>query len=268
MKKFLPLLAVVILAACASAKEEGELNGTVGSLYNDGLDQINNGKYESAIHSFSELDRQYPYSGWATRGQILTAYAQLLKSDHEESIDTIDRFIKMHPGHPDLAYMYYLRGLNSYYQISDVNRDQGYTQKAREAFTEVVNRFPDSIYSRDARLKLTLCEDHLAGKEMTVGRFYMANQQYLAAINRFREVIKNYQTSTQTPEALYRLTEAYLALGVNDEATRAASILGYNYPASPWYKRAYALLTDRQLAPVGQEESWAKKIGRGFKDLF
>lgn len=262
------LVLPLILAACAGTKEEGDLNGTVGSLYNDGLDQIQSKKYESAIHNFSELSRQYPYSGWATKGEILTAYAQLLKGDHDESLVTIDRFIKMHPGHQDLAYMYYLKGLNHYYQMKDVNRDQDHTAKALEAFTEVTDRFPESAYARDAALKVTLCQDHLAGKEMVVGRYYLQQKQYVAAINRFRAVVKDYQTTTQAPEALYRMTEAYLALGVSDEAQRAAAILGYNYPGSPWYKKAYSLLTERKLAPVGQEKSWPGKIKQGLKDLF
>lgn len=267
--KILALFALpLLLAACAGNKDEGDLNGTVGSLYNDGMDQLQNKKYQSAIHNFSELSRQYPYSGWATKGEIMTAYAQLLKGDYDESLSTIERFIKMHPGHEDLAYMYYLRGLNHYYQMKDVNRDQDHTAKALEAFTEVTTRFPQSEYARDAALKITLCQDHLAGKEMVIGRYYLQQKQYLAAINRFRAVVKDYQTTTQAPEALYRMTESYLALGVADEAERAAAILGYNYPGSPWYKKAYALLTARHLAPVGEEKSWPTKIKNGFEDLF
>lgn len=262
------LFAMATLAACAS-KPEGELNGSIGKLYNDGMDDIAQKRYPDAVHNFDELDRQYPYSGWATRGQVMTAYAQLLAQNYDESLLVIEKFIKVHPGHPDLAYMYYLKGLNYYYEMTDVNRDQSATQEALSAFQEVVTRFPQSIYARDSALKITLCYDHLAGKEMAVGRFYMGQKMYLPAINRFRAVVLNYQTSTQTPEALFRLTEAYVALGVNDEATRAASILGYNYPASDWYKRAYNLLTKQKLVPEGQtREGWAKQFARGFKDLF
>ncbi|MBI1309312.1 MAG: outer membrane protein assembly factor BamD [Proteobacteria bacterium] len=261
-------LLPLLLAACGTAKEEGDLTGTVSSLYNDGLTQVQGKKYAKAVHTFDELERQYPYSGWATRGQILSAYAQMQNGDYEESIVTIDRFIKMHPGHPNLDYMYYLKGLNHFERLKDVARDQGQTHDALDAFQEVVNRFPDSIYARDSRLKITLCIDHLAGKEMVVGRYYEGQKQYLSAINRFRAVVKDYQTSTQTPEALYRMTESYLALGVTDEATRAAAILGYNYPGSDWYKKAYHLLTQAHLAPAGQEQSWAKKLAKGFKDLF
>lgn len=264
----LSLLATTSLIACASGPQEGDLTGTVGTLYNDGLDALVEKKYDTAIHNFSELERQYPYSGWSTRGQILTAYAQLIKGDHEESILTAERFIKLHPGHQNLDYMFYLKGLNHYYRMRDVNRDQGHTREALEAFQEVVSRYPESIYARDAKLKITLCEDHLAGKEMAVARFYQTQGQHLAAINRFREVIRTYQTSAQTPEALYRITESYLILGVSDEATRAAAILGYNYPASPWYQKVYNLLTAENLAPKGGEKSWPQKIGQGIKDLF
>lgn len=263
------LLAAAVAASCAATKPEGELTGTIGKLYNDGMDDIAQKKYLDAVHNFDELDRQYPYSGWAARGQVMSAYAQLLNQDYDESLAVIERFIKMHPGSPDLAYMYYLKGLNHYYQMTDVNRDQGATQEALAAFQEVVTRFPQSIYARDAQLKITLCLDHLAGKEMAVGRYYLGQKQYLPAINRFRAVILNYQTSTQTPEALFRLVEAYLALGVNDEAVRAASILGYNYPSSDWYKQAYDLLTKQKLAPAGQtRESFARQFARGIKDLF
>ncbi|RYG60166.1 MAG: outer membrane protein assembly factor BamD [Alphaproteobacteria bacterium] len=263
-----PVLMAAVLAGCASGKPEGELTGTVGSLYNDGMDDIQGKRYPKAVHNFEELERQYPYSGWATRGQIMTAYAQLMNEDYDESLATIERFIKMHPGHQHLAYMYYLAGLNHYYQMTDVNRDQSQTQLALDAFNEVVNRFPQSPYARDAKLKITLCADHLAGKEMTVGRYYQKQRLHLAAINRFRNVVQNYQTSSQTPEALYRLTESYVSLGVDDEAVRAASILGHNYPGSKWYAEAYDLLTTRKLAPAGQKESWAKRISEGFEDLF
>lgn len=262
------LLCTTLLAGCASSKPEGELTGSVGELYNNGMDAMQEKRYPQAVHAFEELERQYPYSGWATRGQIMTAYAQMLNEDHDESIVTIERFIRMHPGHKDLAYMYYLAGLNHYYQMADVMRDQSETQKALEAFSEVVNRYPQSPYARDARLKMTLCQDHLAGKEMTVGRYYQGQKMWLPAINRFRSVIQNYQTSSQTPEALYRITESYVALGVDDEAVRAAAILGYNYPGSEWYARAYDLLTARRLAPVGQKESWAKKLAKGVEELF
>jgi len=264
----LVVLAGTLLGACAAKHIEGDLTGTVGSLYNEGMDNMAKGRYPQAIHDFQELGRQYPYSGWATRGDIMTAYAQLKNEQYDESLVTIDRFIKMHPGYQNLDYMYYLKGLNYYYQMTDVGRDQSNTEMAMDAFQEVVSRYPQSIYARDAKLKITLCRDHLAGKEMNVGRYYEQQKQYLSAINRFRTVVTKYQTTSQTPEALYRLTETYIAIGVTDEAVRAAAILGYNYPSSPWYAKAYALLTKKKLAPAGKMQSWPTRISHGFKDLF
>ena len=265
--KALLAISMLALAACNS-KPEGELTGTVGELYNQGMTQMKAGQYPKAIHTFDELNRQYPYSGWATRAEMMTAYAQMQNGDYDESIVTTEHFIKYHPGHKNLDYMYYIKGLANYNRIRDVMRDQGYTREALSAFQEVVNRFPDSIYARDARLKITLCQDHLAGKEMQVGRYYQSQGQSLAAVNRFQAVVKDYQTTTQAPEALYRITESYIALGVGDEAKRSAAILGYNYPGSDWYAKAYALLTERKLAPAGQEKSWAKQIYKGVKGLF
>ncbi|MFZ2587349.1 MAG: outer membrane protein assembly factor BamD [Alphaproteobacteria bacterium] len=268
-KTLLPILlsSCILFSACAS-KPEGELSGTVAELYNKGMAEMKVGKHKDAVHTFDELNRQYPYSGWATRAEMMTAYAQLQNEDFDEAIVTANHFIKYHPGHKDLAYVYYLKGLANYNRIRDVMRDQGYTREALAAFEEVANRFPESLYARDAKLKITLCKDHLAGKEMQVGRYYQAQKQYLAAINRFQEVVKLYQTSSQTPEALYRLTESYLALGLTDEAQRAAAILGHNYGSNEWYSKAYGLLTAQNLAPVGKEKSWYSQMYKGVKALF
>lgn len=267
--RFLPFVSLAFfIAGCATAKPEGELTGSINTLYNVGMDNLKEGKYQQAAHQFTELQRQYPYSGWATRAQEMEAYTQFKAGNHAESILAIEQFIKLNPGHPDLPYMYYLKGLNHYNRLTDVMRDQQQTRMARDAFAEVVNRFPTSKYAQDAKLKLTLCEDHLGGREMVVGRYYQKQNQHLAAINRFRAVLKDYQTTAQAPEALYRLTESYLALGVTDEAQRAGSILGYNYPDNAWYAKAYTLLTDQNLAPKGGQSTWATKFKRGLKDLF
>jgi outer membrane protein assembly factor BamD len=262
------LIPVLILAACAGGPKEGDVTGSVGKLYNDGLDQLQKGKYSSAVHTFEELERQYPYSGWAIRAEMMAAYTHYKAGEFDLAIAGADSFIRMHPGHRDLPYIYYLKGMSYYARIRDVTRDQDPTQKALAAFDEVANRFPDSPYARDAKLKATLCRDHLAGGEMQVGRYYEGKGQYLAAINRFRVVVEQYQTTAQVPEALYRLTESYLALGLNDEATRAAAILGYNYPGTTWYQQAYDLLTKAHLAPAGQQKSWYKQIYKGVKQLF
>lgn len=268
MKNKILLLALPLLVTACASKPEGELTGTVNELYNQGMDYMQAGRYPLAVHTFEELDRQYPYSQWATKAQLNTAYAEFLDKNYEETVVAAERFVRLHPGHKDVPYALYLIGLSHYGRMSDVNRDQSATAEALAVFEELVQRYPDSQYARDAKLKITLCRDHLAGKEMAVGRYYQDQKQYLAAINRFKAVVSQYETSTHTPEALYRLTESYLALGINDEAQRTAAILGYNYQGSNWYKKAYALLTGKNLAPAGQEKTWAGQIVKGVKELF
>jgi outer membrane protein assembly factor BamD len=159
-------------------------------------------------------------------------------------VSAAQRFIDLHPGHKDVPYAFYLIGVSHYEQMSDVGRDQKMTEEALRAFEELIRRFPDSTYARDASLKIDLARDHLAGKEMEIGRYYLRQGKYIAAINRFRNVIERYQTTTHVPEALHRLTEAYLALGVQQEARKTASVLGYNFPGSRWYQDSYALMVD------------------------
>ena len=268
MKAILLALSVVLLAACASKPEPTEIVGQVDTLYNKAMTEIGQRQWAMAINTFNELERQYPYSQWATRAQLMTLYANFAATQYEEAIAVADRFIRLHPGHKDLAYAYYMRGLSHYHRISDVKRDQGFTKEALAAFQEVVQRFPDSVYARDAALKVTLCQDHLAAKEMHVGRFYQQQKKYMAAINRYQMVVTDYPRTAQAKEALYRITESYLALGVKDEAQRSAAILGHNYPDSDWYRQAYALLTGAQLAPAGQQATWWQNFKQGVKDLF
>jgi len=237
----LALLALA-LAGCAGNKEEEYVERPVGELYNEALDQLNAGDPRKAAQAFEEVDRQHPYSEWATRGQLMSAFAYYQANDYDAAIDAARRFIDLHPGHQDVAYAYYLIGISDYEQISDVGRDQKMTEDALNAFEELIRRFPDSKYARDAELKVQLARDHLAGKEMAIGRYYLVRGKYVAAINRFRNVVDNYQTTTHVPEALHRLTEAYLALGVTDEARRNAAVLGYNFPGSRWYEDSYALI--------------------------
>ena len=172
----------------------------------------------------------------------MSAYAFYEANDYDEAIAAAQRFIELHPGNADVPYAYYLVGISYYEQISDVGRDQKMTEQALAAFDELVRRFPDSKYARDAELKADLTRDHLAGKEMSIGRYYLRRGQYVAAINRFRNVVERYQTTTHVPEALHRLTEAYLALGLDEEAQKNAAVLGYNFPSSEWYQDSYALL--------------------------
>lgn len=228
----------------------------VADLYNKGLDFMKSGSYEKAVKQFEEVERQHPYSSWATRATLMAAYAQYQRNAYSEAILAAQRFVTLHPGHRDAAYAYYLIALSYYEQIADVKRDQSVTQKALAALDEISRRYPNTTYAKDAAAKALLARDHLAGKEMEVGRYYLKQQAYVAAINRFEKVIKEYQTTSHTPEALYRLVEAYLAVGVASEAQTAAAVLGHNYPGSDWYKDAYGLLQGSGLQPQENKASW------------
>jgi outer membrane protein assembly factor BamD len=231
----------------------------VASLYNKGLDQMKNEEFRAAAKSFGEVERQHPYSMWATKALIMQAYSQYMRNSYDEAIASSQRFITLHPGHKDAAYAYYLLALCNYEQIIDVRRDQSYTTKALASLEEVSRRFPGTAYAQDADAKAVLARDHLAGKEMEVGRYYVKQGSYLAGINRFKRVITEYQTTSHTPEALYRLTESYLALGVQSEAQTAAAVLGHNYPNSEWYHDAYALLQNDGLLPQENKKSWISR---------
>ncbi len=222
-------------------------NIPVEQLYNNGVDALNQHRYTTAARQFDLVEQYYPYSSWAVNAQLMEGYAQYLQNQYTPAIGALDRFIQLHPAHRDIAYAYYLRALCYYEQIADIERDQKDTVQAMQALQEVVNRFPDSAYGRDARLKIDLCRDHLAGKEMEVGRWYEGQHLYTAAIGRYQRVVDDFQTTNHTPEALYRLTMIYLRLGLPSEAKRTASVLGYNYPGSQWYADTY-----RQLASDGQ----------------
>ena len=197
MKNKILLLNVLLLAACAAAPK-GPKVGEVKNLYNQGMDALQTENFAEAIHTFEELERQHPYSGWATRAQMMVVFTHYKAEQWEEAIVSAERFIRLHPGHKDLPYVHYLRAMSFYVQLSDIQRDQGHTRQALGAFEEIVRRFPESEYARDAKFKITLCKDHLAAKEMQVGRYYLKQKRFLAAINRFREVIEKYQTSIQT----------------------------------------------------------------------
>ena len=256
-------LVLAALVGCAPA-EEPYVERPVEELYNEAMDSLLGEDFEAATAGFAEVERQHPYSVWATRAQIMSAFVYYQSNLYDEAIAAAERFVELHPGHRDAAYAYYLIAMSYYEQISDVDRDQQTTARALQALEEVVRRFPGSTYARDARLKIDLARDHLAGKEMTVGRFYLRRGNPVAAIGRFRNVVELYQTTSHAPEALHRLTEAYLALGVPGEAQTAAAVLGHNYPGSRWYEHSYALLVDADLRPEADEESW---ISRVFGDL-
>lgn len=252
----LSLVLALGLAACSSDEEEEYVERPVEELYNAAMDQLEARNYEEAVKAFEEVDRQHPYSVWATKAQLMSAYANYLDDKYDEAIIALDRFIDLHPGNPDIAYAYYLRGIAYYEQIVDVGRDQKITQLSLDALREVERRFPKSQYARDAKLKIDLALDHLAGKEMSIGRFYQERNEHLAAINRFRTVIERYQTTTHVPEALHRLVESYLSLGITQEAQAAAAVLGHNFPGSDWYQYSYNILQGRGLKPEDDSGSW------------
>ncbi len=234
------------LAACSwfggSSDDETYVELPVEILYNRALDDLGAQDYKHAAKEFEEVDRQHPYSVWATKAQVMAAFTYYQYNKYDDAIIALDRFIQLHPGHRDIPYAYYLKGLCYYEQITDVQRDAKMTEQALKSLEEVVNRFPESVYGRDARLKIDLTHDHLAGKEMEVGRFYLTRGQYLAALNRFKFVVDKYQTTSHVPEALERMVECYLALGLKEEAKRTAAVLGYNYPGSQWYQDTYSLV--------------------------
>ena len=248
-----PLAAILVatallpLAACAgrgnrSGADTQYVARDVNTLYNTARARLDDGNYTTAAALFDEVERQHPYSVWARRAQLMSAFSYYLAKDHTKSIESARRFLSIHPGNKDAPYAYYLVALNYYEQIEDVNRDQSITRQALDSLGEVVRRYPDTRYAADSRLKVDLVRDHLAGKEMEIGRFYQRRAQWLAAVVRFRTVIDEYQTTTHAPEALRRLTESYLALGVPDEARKSAAVLGANYPGSKWYERAFELV--------------------------
>ncbi len=245
----LALIAVVALpiAGCANNRSKGDIPyiaRDVGSLYGTAKRQLDRGRYKEAAQLFDEVERQHPYSIWARRSQLMSAFSYYLDGTYTKSIESAQRFLAVHPGNRDAPYAYYLIALGYYEQISDVTRDQKITQQALDSLGELSRRYPTTRYAADARLKIDLVRDHLAGKEMEIGRFYESRGEWLASTLRFRRVIDQYQTTTHVPEALMRLTESYLALGIREEANKAAAVLGANYPGTVWYARAYKLIGD------------------------
>jgi outer membrane protein assembly factor BamD len=222
----------------------------VGTLYTAARKRLDMGQYKIAAALFDEVERQHPYSIWARRAQLMSAFSYYLAHDYTNSIQAAQRFLSVHPGNRDAPYAYYLISLGYYEQISDVTRDQKITQQALDALGELMRRYPNSKYALDARLKVDLVRDHLGGKEMEIGRFYERRGQWLAASMRFRTVVDEYQTTTHTPEALMRLTECYLSLGLRQEAEKSAAVLGANYPGTPWYARAFKLMKDHPVIPA------------------
>lgn len=258
------VLLTLAAASCASSPkaEQQYIEQPVEQLYNAAAANLDKALWEEAATGFEEVERQHPFSTWARRSTLMLAYAKYRLNEYEAAVETAQRFIALHPGNDSAAYAYYLIAMCHFEQILDVGRDQGTTQKAHDALVEVVRRFPGSEYARDAGLKAQMASDQLAGKEMAVGRYYLGKDQHLAAINRFRRVVEtpNFQTTTHAPEALHRLVEAYLSVGLVGEAQKAAAVLGYNYPASEWYARSYALMTSDDLPVPKYGRRAAKEV--------
>lgn len=261
-------LLPLLLVACSGLQEEDEKAKTetppVEVLYNQAKDDIDSRRWKKAAEKFEEVERQYPYSQWASKAQMMAAYAHFKQEDYDDAIATCERYIKLYPAGKETPYAYYLIALSYYSQISDVGRNQEMTEKALQALKDVMGRYPESDYARDAKVKLDLTYDHLAGKEMEIGRYYLKRKEWAASINRFQHVVDHYQTTTHAPEALHRLVEIYTALGVKAEAQRNAAVLGHNYPDSPWYADSYALLTGKHYAAEKTDDSWLSKIKNVF----
>ena len=261
------LVAGAVLAGCGdrdgSAARVPVDNFTAEQIYKRGEYELeNNRKPDNAVYYFSEIERLYPYSEWAKRALIMEAYGYHKAKKYEEARGAAQRFIDTYPGDDDAAYAKYLLALSYYDQIDEVGRDQGLTFQALQSLRDVIEEYPDSEYARSAILKFDLAFDHLAGKELEIGRYYLKRGHYTAAVNRFRVVVEEFQTTSHTPEALMRLVEAYLALGLTDEAQTAGAILGHNFQSSPFYVEAYAQLRGRGLTASPQGKSWLTDVYR------
>jgi outer membrane protein assembly factor BamD len=256
------LVATLGITACSSTDKKLDPESEVASvevLYERANKALSEERYAEATKFFEEVERQHPYSEWSTRAQLMAGYSSYLGQNYDEALISLDRYIQLHPGAKDVDYAYYLKALSYYEQISDVRRDQETTTKAVRALNALISRFPNSEYARDATLKRDLTLDHLAGKEMDIGRYYLNRGYTNAAINRFRSVIANFQTTSHAPEALHRLVESYMTLGLKNEAYQVAAVLGYNYPGSKWYERSYELLDDTQRQKIIDERGFIER---------
>ncbi len=260
---FLVFVSVLALSACAGGENKPDSDiksdASVEELYNGAMDDMNAKNYKTAQKKFEDVERLFPYSQWSTQAQVMGAYAAYQDLRYDEAILALDRFLELHPGHARADYVLYLKAMCYYEQLADVKRDQHMTALALDALDALINRYPESPYAREAKLKRDLTMDHLAGKEMEIGRYYLNRGEHTAAINRFLAVIRNYQTTTHTPEALHRLVESYVSLGMIDQAIKVAAVLGYNYPGSKWYQDTFDLLDPSARAQLQDKRSVFKK---------
>ena len=270
LNRLIYLIGVILvilgpLVGCSNTAEVGSdeiENYSAKQIFDRAEFEMARSKPMDAIAFFSDVERLYPYSEWAKRSVIMQAFAHHKAKQYEEARDAAERYIEYYPSDEDSAYAQYIIALSYYDQIEDVGRDQQVTAKALEAFKTLIVNYPNSEYVKAAELKFDLAFDHLAGKEMEVGRYYLKRQQFPAAINRFRNVVEEYQTSSYTAEALHRLVEAYLSMGLVEEAQSAGAILGHNYQATAWYQRTYSLLKNENLSPAAKGTGWLRKIHR------
>lgn len=268
----IPVGLVVGLTSCQSANRSREIayvERPVELIYGRAAEELDKNDYEDAILLFNEVERQHPYSEWARRSSLMSAFASYQSRRYDDAVSTAQRYISLNPAGQGAAYAYYLIAVSYFEQIMDVGRDQKTTELARAALIDVVRRYPDTDYARDATIKLDMVYDQLAGKEMEIGRWYLRRNQHLAAVNRFRNVVKEYETTSHAPEALHRLVETYLSLGLKEEALAAGAVLGYNYPESRWYRDSYRLLTNQGLDPEAaseaQKRTWLQRLIPGGK---
>ncbi|GLK66855.1 outer membrane protein assembly factor BamD [Hansschlegelia plantiphila] len=262
----LALSAALPIAGCSmfsDKKDDVAPDEPADKLYNEGLSGLDGGDYAAANKKFAEVDRQHPYTDWGRKSILMTTYASYRSGKYEDAISSGNRYVQQHPTSPDAAYAQYLVAMSYYNQVPDVSRDQERTRKSVDAFEELIRRWPTSEYADTARRRVAVARDQLAGKEMQVGRFYLQRRDYTGAINRFRVVVSQYQKTRHVEEALHRLVEAYMALGIVDEAQTAAAILGHNYPDSEWYKASYALMTSNGLKPQENTGSWISRAFHG-----
>jgi len=275
-RRFARALCMAVLAlslgACSDLdffkKKDVAPDEPADRLYNEGLFLLNQKKnYKEAAKKFEEVDRQHPYSDWARKALIMTSYAYYSGGDYDDCVGSAKRYITLHPGSPDAAYAQYLIGAAYYDEIPDVTRDQERTEKALAALDEVIRKYPTSEYAESAKQKIEVARDQLAGREMQIGRYYLDKKDYTGAINRFKVVVTKYQTTREVEEALERLTEAYMALGITGEAQTAAAVLGHNFPDSVWYKHAYTLVKTGGTEPSENKGSWISKAFANFKSI-
>jgi outer membrane protein assembly factor BamD len=253
-----------LLAGCADDKNAIAPDEPADKLYNEGLTLLNKKEFVDSAKKFEEVDRQHPYSDWGRKSLLMAAFAYYEGGKYDDTIMAAKRYVTLHPGSSDAAYAQYLMASAYFDQIPDVSRDQARTERAMQVLAEVARKYPDTEYAESAKKKIEVARDQLAGKEMTIGRFYLERRDFIGAINRFKAVVTQYQTTRHVEEALMRLTECYMALGIVNEAQTAAAVLGHNFPSSPWYQDAYKLVQTGGSEPRENKDSW---ISKAFKAL-